>query len=453
MKDVEVTRHRPAERSEAPALMCLAPIGVGTPMVESLSGYVHRLAVLHRVTPAQVERLVNESGEPIIKDIPVQPFWLDLPTAAADQFSIRLSNMVRLSSVRRLGTPWREHWAPAQSFKPRTSWCPDCLNEMETPYTPLLWSLKAFTVCTKHQTSLIDACPYCGEAQSARRMGGAKMAMCSHCGGSLKPELKDARSHQALPPVRCDQSTLAAELIGDLQVHGDAVCAPPDIKRLVQAAIDLKHIPSAAELARLAKISKGTLHRHCTSASNPTLDVLLRICVAARIPPGSLFGFRAPDDPSSLAGHASAYYLPDSRVRLARDWEAIRRALYAAMEEDDIPSVSEFAARHGVGPRELKAEWRAMTRSLTLLRQRQILERKQAAVESLAEQIADSARALRAEGIRPSGRRISQTVAVRRRSPLFAAAMGQLRAESACKTRVEPSPPEGSDAAQSDYRT
>jgi transcriptional regulator with XRE-family HTH domain len=427
---VEVTRHLPVERSAAPVLMGLAPIGVGTRMVESLSGYVRRLASLHRVLPTQIQRLVNESGDPIVNDMPLQPLWLDLPTATAYQFACRLADMVRSSSVRRLGASWHQHWAPAQSFKLAASWCPDCLSEMETQYTPLLWSLKAFTVCPQHQISLVESCPHCRETQSVQRMSSAKIWMCCHCGKSLKCEPMVVPQPRTCPPVRCDQSTLASELIGDLQAHGDRVCAPPDFKRMVQMAIDFKHVSSASELASLAKISKGTLHRHCTSASNPTVDVLLRICVAARIAPGSLFGFRTADDPSSLARSTSAYYLPDSRVRLARDWEAIRRALYAAMHEENIPSISEFAARHGVGPREVKAAWGPMTRSLTLLRQRQIQERRQAAVASLTERIADSARALQAEGVRASGRRIAITVAARRGSQLFAAAMGQLRVTS-----------------------
>ncbi len=427
MVDVEITSHHPAERSESAVLMRLAPAGVGTPMVESLSGYVRRLAGLHRVTSMQVERLVNDAGERIFRDVSTQPFRLDLPTAGAYQFSRRLAEMVREPSVHRLGSPWHEHWAPPQSFKLTRSWCPHCLDEMSTPYSPLVWSLKVYTVCHMHQVALVDACPCCGETQSEHRVGSAALTSCNHCGGSLKRELTVERRPKPSPPARCDQSTLAAELIGDLQTRGDDVHTPPDVNRMVQAAIDLEHIRSASELAGLAKISKGTLHRHCTSASNPTADVLLRLCVAARIAPGSLFGLRAPNDPSSFAGRASAYFLPDSRVRLARDWEAIRRALATAMEEENIPSVAEFAARHDVGARELKVQWGAMARSLTMLRQKQIQERRTAAVAALTEQIEDSTRALWSKGVRPSGRRIARTVAVRRESPIFAAAMGQIR--------------------------
>lgn len=426
--DVEITPHRQEQRPDAPLLMRLVPIGVGTPMVESLSGFVRRLAALHRVTSMQVERLVNETGEPIFKDVSTQPFRLDLPTAGAYQFARRLAEMVREPAVRQLGSPWHEHWAPAQSFKLTRSWCPDCLDEMATPYAPLVWSLKAFTVCPKHQVSLVDSCPCCGEVQSEHRVGSSDLTVCSHCGGSLKREPTVDRRAKPTAPVRCDQSTLAAELIGDLQTRGDDVQAAPDISRLVQTAIGLKHIRSASELAGLAKISKGTLHRHCTSASNPTVDVLLRLCVAARISPGSLFDLRAPNDPSSFAGRASAYFLPDSRVRLARDWEAIRRALAAAMEEENIPSVAEFAARHDVGARELKVQWGAMARSLTLLRNKQIQERRHAAVAAVVAQIEESTRSLSLKGVRLSGRRIARTVAIRRESPIFAAAMCQISA-------------------------
>ncbi|CAM3696992.1 TniQ family protein [Roseateles saccharophilus] len=440
MVDVEITSHHPAERSESAVLMRLAPAGVGTPMVESLSGYVRRLAGLHRVTSMQVERLVNDAGERIFRDVSTQPFRLDLPTAGAYQFSRRLAEMVREPSVHRLGSPWHEHWAPPQSFKLTRSWCPDCLDEMSTPYSPLVWSLKAYTVCHMHQVALVDACPCCGATQSEHRVGSAALTSCNHCGGSLKRDATVERRPKASPPVRCDQSTLAAELIGDLQNHGDDVRTPPDVNRMVQQAIDLKHIRSASELASLAKISKGTLHRHCTSESNLTADVLLRLCVAARIAPGSLFGLRAPNDPSSFAGRASAYFLPESRVRLARDWEAIRRALAAAMEEENIPSVAEFAARHEVGARELKSQWGAMARSLTALRLKQIEERRRAAVAALADQIEDSTRALWSNGVRLSGRRIARTVAVRRESPIFIAAMGQL-----C-TGVQPSTTDEEDA-------
>jgi hypothetical protein len=419
MNDVEVLPLAVRSLAARPSLRTLAPLGVGTNMVESLSSYVGRLAALHRVSTVQMEKLVNEDGSLLFLDASTQPFRLDAPTAGAHEFGRRLAAQVRDASVERLGLGGlHEIWSPPQSLKATASWCPACLSEMETPYLPLAWSLKTCTVCPKHRIALVDACISCGHKQSVRRVNGAEIGFCGDCGGPL------ATPAAALPgrPVRCELSALTFELIGDCQIHG-APTVRPDLAMLVITAVDLKHAESAAALSRSAGISKGTLHGALDAASNPTVDVVLRLCAAGRIAPGALFGYRQANDPSSVAAKASTCFLPEQRRQQVHNWDSIRQALFKAMHEDQIPSAAEFAARHGVGLRELKAQWGGMTQSLTMLRKKRQARQEELAIAHTANLIGDAAQAIAIEGFRPTTRRLAERLGIRRESRIFAAAL------------------------------
>lgn len=426
----EVAIHVPLCRMPAPepVLRTLAPIGVGTGMVESMNSYVSRLAVIHRVSRIHVEQLVNSRGDVLFIDQSTQPFRLDAPTTAALEFARRLAQMARQPDVARLGMGWLQpHWAPPQSLKSHQAWCPECLGEMDTPYLPLAWSLKSCIACPKHHRLLVDSCPSCGHRQSERRVGRAAIGHCDGCGSSLALDAQAPASEadeKPRRPVRCDLSSLTLELLEDLQRSPSVISSGPDVRGVVTAAIGLGHVENAAALAQRACVSKGTLHGSQFTTANPTMEVLLRLCVAGRVAPGSLFGLRTAGDPGSLAAKASALFLPTVRKNLQHDWKAIRHSLLAAMQErETVPSVAEFAARHEVGIRELRLHWPAMAGALTRLHRERLARDRMQAVEATAAMIREAAAELSRAGFRPTARRIAEQVAVRRASPIFASAM------------------------------
>ena len=153
----------------------LEPIGVGTPLVESLTGYIARLAEAHCVST-----FVLYSKE------------IDALTGKGNIFSFRLEGNAGYSThtingrgipaadfVRALESltcrpdlryltllPWADV-LPAQGGlqrRPR-AWCAQCLcmwqADAKPLYEPLLWTLKPVTLCTLHQQALCFLCPFC----------------------------------------------------------------------------------------------------------------------------------------------------------------------------------------------------------------------------------------------------------------------------------------------------
>ncbi len=141
-------------------LYSLAPLGMGTVEVESLTSYIQRLAWAYRVSSWV---LVVQEVLPLYNG----PYDLG-------------------SSPQRLGGFGRTRGLPNWGFL-RTApvWCPACYQqwqEQEQPvYQPLLWALQAVTVCLHHRQPLVEQCPFCQKKQSAI---GARTVPghCTQCG-------------------------------------------------------------------------------------------------------------------------------------------------------------------------------------------------------------------------------------------------------------------------------
>lgn len=185
---------------------------------------------------------------------------------------------------------------------------------------------------------------------------------------------------------------------------------------------------NAAELARRAGISKGTLRDCVGTEGNPSLDVVIRLCAASRVPPGALFGLRATDDSDTSATMASSCSLPDAVRKPRRDWNAIRAAMHGAMQDlDNVPTVAEFAARHEVCARSLRDALPAMTQALSSLSKKRQERDAERAVAAMVQRAQHCARQLSDAGLKPTTRRIAEMVGARRESTVFALAMRRLR--------------------------
>ena len=408
------------------ALRTLAPAGLGTGMVESLSSYLRRLAALHRVTPLQLERLVNERDDARAS----QPLQWDAPTGAAREFARRLAVLVRQPAVEFLGLGWMEQdWAPPQTLKAAPAWCPTCLAEMPTPYMPLAWSLKTYTVCSRHHVQLRDTCCNCGRRQSST--GRDHVHLCTNCGCGLAGGGPSMGEEAWTPPVRSDVSSLTMELIEDLQTRCPGQTPHLDLAAAIQSAIRAGHVESYAELGRLAGIGRETLHRCDTEATNPTLEVILRLCVAGKIPPGATVGLRRLGDTESRATTASSTFIPAARRSMRHDWDAIAKAMFEAMADlDKVPSVAEFAARYDVSPNALRRRLSGMTEALSKLSQQRQAREADRKAAALVERIRVSAQQLAGSGLRPTTQRIAEAVQLRVDSNAFRAAMRRYKARS-----------------------
>jgi TniQ len=166
-------------------LFHLQPIGIGHLFVESLMGYVVRLADYHCVTPRQLmfkevaprmlqkgypslgwQRKIEQifmSHSPLIKGNELRGQMATALIQSLEELTLRhdLSQLTLLRQVTALfgGSQLRNHQA----------WCPLCLEEWRearrTIYTPLIWLLKDLMICPQHRfQALIGLCPHCQES-------------------------------------------------------------------------------------------------------------------------------------------------------------------------------------------------------------------------------------------------------------------------------------------------
>ncbi|MFZ6677788.1 TniQ family protein [Undibacterium sp. Tian12W] len=72
--------------------------------------------------------------------------------------------------------------------------CPTCLAEDRIPYFRKRWRIAFYTVCTKHQTMMLDRCPQCAAAIAFHRidimnvdaLDAGTLAYCHECGFDLR---------------------------------------------------------------------------------------------------------------------------------------------------------------------------------------------------------------------------------------------------------------------------
>lgn len=146
----------------------LAPIGVSTPDVESLTSFMMRLAAAHCVETGtlfaqEVALLINgsyflKSGtEPIayalhlVKEIhtvngvgPAIARWVSALESLTCQSDLHLLTML----------PWRNVLTPRFLMRKTRAWCPDCFADSKDKHEPvyerLAWTLIPVSACIRH---------------------------------------------------------------------------------------------------------------------------------------------------------------------------------------------------------------------------------------------------------------------------------------------------------------
>ena len=192
----EVSRSSVAHRSY---LYPIAPLGVGTGAVESLTGYISRLAAAHAVKTGTLIRHELRSRIPCTKGVwegrvPRNfshcSFYLDahslngVGTRARAWVSLleRLTCLPRLDLLTML--PWADTLSCVRLLRTRRMWCPFCYGvegcSAQPPYERLLWALQVVTACSAHRRALESICPFCGRPQYVLSFR-SRPGYCSRC--------------------------------------------------------------------------------------------------------------------------------------------------------------------------------------------------------------------------------------------------------------------------------
>lgn len=268
-----------------------SPIGLGTPIVESLTGYIVRLAEAHCVSAGVLYwkeiRVLADKGNIFTFRVPNAAGY---STHTINGFGSPAADFVRaletLTGRRDLSYLTLLTWArvlPGHSLLRRCrAWCESCLHtwrEANQPiYEPLLWTLQAVTVCPYHRRFLRQACPHCGR-QVGPLESRSRRDCCSRCGQTLMPAaINPTSDSRMLPSDELMWGSWVASALGELLAAAPQITCPPGRQRLaetIRLCVDSLCSRNASALARFMHVGRGAVSRWQRGKSIPRLTLLL----------------------------------------------------------------------------------------------------------------------------------------------------------------------------------
>ena len=349
----------------------LEPIGVETPYVESLTGYVTRLAEAHCVPTGVL--IINEVAPLIKEGYPFEPKRQEISSVfGGDRFATRKLNGTQLMAaalVQALETlttrsdlryltmrTWVEVVPKKGLLKRVRAWCSSCYEEWRATgqviYEPLIWALDLVTLCPCHHHLLQTCCPHCYK-QLPQLAWCSRPGYCSKCGEWLGVSLQAETSNsEVLSKDEFDRQLWVIDQIGELIATAPHLSSYPSrekIKKALSAYINQSTGVSVSAFAHyLLGKSTTTLNSFYTGKSIPQLNILLQICYCLGV---SLLDFLI-REAGVIDFDWIATQLRDNRQRQRQDYhrqsfdsDRSCQALKAALNEYPPPTLQEVARR------------------------------------------------------------------------------------------------------------
>ena len=337
-----------------------SPTGLGTPMVESLTGYIVRLAEAHCVSAGVL-------------------YWKEIRALAAkgNIFTFHVTNDAGYSThtINGLGSPaadfvraletltgrrdlscltlltWRRVLPGHSLLRRCRAWCESCMyawREANQPiYEPLLWTLQAVTICPYHRRILRQACPHC-ERQIGPLDSRSRRDCCSRCGQSLVPNgIDPASDSRMLPSEELVWASWVTSALGELLATAPQIRCPPGRDRLartVRLCVERFCSGNGSKLARLMGVGRGAVSGWQREKTTPGLALLLSMAYRLGISLGDLL-LGSPTLASSRGFVRDApvgVNVRSQRRRTRHGWRINRaevsRVLHTALSETPPPS-------------------------------------------------------------------------------------------------------------------
>jgi hypothetical protein len=366
-------------------LFCLPPIGIGTPGVESLTGYVARLATAHGVL---VRRLVADEILPLLGRAYLlgpahagrtSSFWQDSEARAlngtgtlARDVGRVLERLTRRDDLRLLTMrPWAEVVPVTGLLRRHRAWCPVCYEEWrqagQVIYEPLLWTLAAVTVCPRHQRRLHQVCPHPACRRRVSVLGPRSCpGYCPACGQWLGfPAAGHRGREEGLTSEELHAQLWVSAALGELLEGAPGLSTPPTRSRLAQVVAVYVETVAEGQMTRFARelgFSLSTVAQWCWGTTVPSLALVLQACYRLGTTPWCLFtadldSLRAAASARPLRVGATLLDVPrrPRAVRQAFDTAAMRTALEAVLASaaQPPPPMRQVARRLGHGHADL----------------------------------------------------------------------------------------------------
>lgn len=271
-------------------LFQLKPVGIGTPMVESLKSYIIRLAEAHcvhpgilltkEIAPLTNKKYVTSSSYKGLSGLFGRASALNGIGEMSRSMIMALSSLTLRQDLSALTLErYTDTLSVRNLFRTHKAWCPLCYQEnsqlQEVVYEPLLWTFKIVDICPKHQCLLCSHCPHCNQTSSLLAWN-SRPGYCNVChqwlgvAESLPHNLK-ANFQDALWVAHRVGELLSQTALSSSQL------AKENISRMFELVINEVTDGNMAAFARLLNIPKNSLWMWCVGRSLPQLDLLLKV--------------------------------------------------------------------------------------------------------------------------------------------------------------------------------
>lgn len=400
-------------------LYCLAPYEIETIWRESLTGYINRLGWTHHVSP---RALAAEMITPFLKN----NLKSTLPTAAMfgthEAMSLNgagslasagvalLNKLTGRTDLHLLTLPWWVGNLPRRGqLRATPAWCPLCLAEWKNSsrpfYQPLLWMFQIVTICPRHQSPLLDRCPFCQKHQLILASNNTQSGECTSCGGFLGEDSKSLSrrsGHEQQMVWQAWVISVLEELLPTSQASGQLQWEP----FFSHLAAYLKEHQAYSKLARVAGITRQALHHWVKSDDPyvPTFQTLLQFCYACNITPlqvmrNELDHFQQITEQET----ENDSFRPQRPIRRIVDRQRCQTLLQAVLEGKEEPmGTSQAAQRLGYDEHSLMEHFPQECAEITRRAKAYRKQRREQGLVLMREQVRQATLTVRASGIYPS---------------------------------------------------
>ena len=279
----------------------LKPVAVGTPLVESLTSYMTRLAESHSVL---ISTLMTREIAPILtNDSTEYGSKRDLNSlfncgaainSTGEIVELFLDSLTKLTLSNNLSAltlvSLKGYFSDRELLSKSKTWCPNCYQNWrrlkKTIYEPLLWTFKDVKVCPIHKQPLQNLCPNC-DRQIPWFTSKSRVGYCCYCQqwlGSISKTEKNTdliRIEENLAKSIWVANTLGELISSSYKLHQDS--SRDRIPLTIGEIVNLTHQGNIAAFARTLNLAKNTVWMWCRRKSLPQLKHILNICYALNI--------------------------------------------------------------------------------------------------------------------------------------------------------------------------
>ena len=336
-------------------LYSLEPMNVGTTEVESLTGYVARIAEAHCVT---VSDLVGAE-----LSYPGCPTSLFTPYPGKGRSNFFYTQLYSVNGIADVPRKWvsvletatlrqglsdltllafADLFSESYLFRNTSAWCPSCFESRRrcgVRYESLLWAIGIVKVCPLHREPLEEVCPHC-RRRSGPLAAHTRPGYCSRCGGWLGSA--GGSTEKSLSESDFKREVWIAKSIGDLLAAAPRLKGTPLREHLganLSTCIESATFGNLLAFADITRTSRGALRYWVSGTHRPQIGALLQMCYQIGVPVTQLLGDPAATD------FDIAPLRNDRGIQSRRRGAEVRLALDRALAEEPPPSVFELARR------------------------------------------------------------------------------------------------------------